>query len=306
MGVLTALVILTFTVVTAGSMSLYVYLEGYYRRRAITKRLFASSKMADEFEEKRLKNSDWASFINYLGLKGTPKNKKELLSIGKLLSYAGYRSPDAVTFYFGLKLGCSILFGGFYLAVLMLSGNAGFRHLIFTFFPLGLGYYLPGLLLKAKIASRAEKIGRELPDALDLLLICIEAGLSFDMALFRVSREMDNVTPILSKEFSQYFLEAQSGLPRKQVLRNLAERNGVTSLDSIVNVLIQSSKFGTDIAEALRVYSGSLRLERQKAAEEKGAKISTKLTFPLIMLIMPALLIVILGPAIINLLKNIG
>ncbi|MGD9161168.1 MAG: type II secretion system F family protein [Desulfobacteraceae bacterium] len=306
MGIMHAIAIMTFAVVTAGSMSLYFYLEGRYRRRIIAKRIFGSGKKADEFEEKRLKHSDWASFIGYLGLKATPKNKKELLSIGKLLSYAGYRSSDAVTFYFGLKLGCSILLGGLYFALIMLSGNAGLRHLIFTFFPLGLGYYLPGLLLKAKIASRAEKIRRELPDALDLLLICIEAGLSFDMALFRVSKEMDNVTPVLSKEFSQYFLEAQSGLPRKQVLKNLAQRNGVTSLDSIVNVLIQSSKFGTDIAEALRIYSKSLRQERQKNAEEKGAKISTKLTFPLIMLIMPALLIVILGPAIINLMSNMG
>ena len=306
MGVMTALVILTFAFVTAGSMSAYFYLEGRYRRKIIAKRVFGSGKKADEFEEKRLKNSDWVSVINYLGLKATPKNKKELMSIGRLLSYAGYRSSAALTLYFGLKLGCAILFGGFYLALIILSGKSDFRLLIFTFFPLGFGYYLPGIMLKARIASRAEKIRRELPDALDLLLICIEAGLSFDMSLFRVSKEMDNVTPILSKEFSQYFLEAQSGLPRKQVLNNLAQRNGVTSLDSIVNVLIQSSKFGTDIAEALRIYSGSLRQERQKTAEEKGAKISTKLTFPLIMLIMPALLIVILGPAIINLLKNIG
>jgi tight adherence protein C len=124
------------------------------------------------------------------------------------------------------------------------------------------------------------------------------------MALFRVSREMGNVAPLLAREFGQYFLETQSGLPRKKVLKNLAERNGVNSLNSIVNVLIQSAKLGTDIAEALRVYSESLRRNRQKRAEEKGAKISTNLTFPLIMLIMPALLIVVLGPALINFLNN--
>ena len=306
MGIAVAIMILTFFLVTGSSMLLYLYLDGRYRRWVIAKRIFGSEKKADEFEKERLKDSQWALFIKSLGVMATPKKEKELVSIRRLLSYADFRASDSVTFYFGLKLGMALLFGGLYLAFIILTGNSGFRHLLFAFFPLGLGYYLPGALLKARISARAEKIRRELPDALDLLLICIEAGLSFDMALFRVSREMDNVTPILSREFSRFFLETQSGLPRKKVLENLAERNGVNSLDSIVNVLIQSSKFGTDIAEALRIYSNSLRHERQKNAEEKGAKISTKLTFPLIMLIMPALLIVILGPAIINLMSNMG
>lgn len=305
MGITAAILILTFTIVTSGSMLLYFYIEGRYRRRLIAKKVFGSGKKAEEFEKERLRDSGWSALIRQLGIISAPRDKKELISIGRLLSYAGFRSADSVSFYFGLKLGISFLFGGLYLAFIFLSGGLDFRHLVFAFFPLGLGYYLPGILLKSRITSRSGKIRRELPDALDLLLICIEAGLSFDMALFRVSREMNNVTPILSGEFSQYFLETQSGLPRKQVLKNLAERNGVTSLDSIVNVLIQSSRFGTDIAEALRIYSNSLRQERQKNAEEKGAKISTKLTFPLIMLIMPALLIIILGPAIINLVNNL-
>lgn len=306
MGIMLTIMILTFILVTGSSMLLYFYLDGRYRRWIIAKRIFGSESKADDFEKQRLRDSELASFIKSLGVMATPKKEKELISIRRLLCYAGFRSSDSVAFYFGIKLGFALLFGGLYLAFIILSGNSGLRYLIFTFFPLGLGYYLPGFLLKARITSRSNKIRRELPDALDLLLICIEAGLSFDMALFRVSKEMENVTPLLSREFSQYFLETQSGLPKKQVLKNLADRNGVNSLDSIVNVLTQSSKFGTDIAEALRVYSNSLRQERQKNAEEKGAKISTKLTFPLIMLIMPALLIVILGPAIINLMSNMG
>ncbi|MBN1905178.1 MAG: type II secretion system F family protein [Deltaproteobacteria bacterium] len=305
-GLTVTILILTFILVTGISMLFCLYLDRRYRRWLIAKRFFGSGVIADDLERERLKDSQWASFIKSLGIMSTPKNEHELVSIRRLLCYAGFRSPDSVTFYFGFKLGLAFLLGGIYLVILILSNNSDFRHLIFTFFPLGLGYYLPGIILKARISARADKIRRELPDALDLLLICIEAGLSFDMALFRVSKEMANVTPILSKEFSQYFLETQSGLPRKKVLKNLAERNGVNSLDSIINVLMQSTKFGTDIAEALRIYSGSLRQERQKRAEEKGARISTKLTFPLIMLIMPALLIVILGPAIINLMKNMG
>ncbi|MGD8387564.1 MAG: type II secretion system F family protein [Desulfobacteraceae bacterium] len=298
------IVTLTFLLVTSATLGLYAYLEERYRRFLVTKRIFGSEKEARAFEKDRMEESGWFRAVRSLGLMATPRSEKELKTIRRLLSHAGYRSTHAVMLYFGLKLGLALVFGGVYLFVIFVSGNLDIRSFIFTFLFLGAGYYLPGLLLKMQIASRQQAIQKELPDALDLLLICIEAGLSFDMALYRVSREMDNVSPILSREFSQYFLETQSGLPRKQVLKNLAERNGVNSLSSIVNVLIQSSKFGTDIAEALRVYSEAMRRERQKKAEEKGAKISTKLTFPMIMLIMPALLIVVLGPVLINLLNH--
>jgi tight adherence protein C len=300
-----AIVVLTFLLVTAATMGLYVYLEGRYRRFLLTKRVFGSEREARAFEKERKEDSGWFKAIRSLGLMAAPKKEEDLVAIRKLLSHAGYRAPHALVFYFGLKLGLALVFGGLYLLIVLGTGHMGIQPLIFAFFPLGAGYYLPGALLKMRITSRRQAILRELPDALDLLLICIEAGLSFDMALYRVSREMDNVAPLLSSEFGQYFLETQSGLPRKKVLKNLAERNGVNSLNSIVNVLIQSAKFGTDIAEALRVYSESMRRERQKTAEEKAAKISTKLTFPMIMLIMPALLIVVLGPALINLLFNV-
>jgi tight adherence protein C len=295
---------LTFVFVTGATMALYTYLEERYHRYLVTRRIFGSEKEARVFEKERMEESGWFRTIKSLGLMATPRNEKELVSIRKLLSYGGFRSPHAVMFYFSLKLALAAACGVLYLLVIFTSGHLGIRPLVFTFFPLGAGYYLPGALLKMRIASRRKNILKELPDALDLLLICIEAGLSFDMALFRVTREMGNVAPLLSKEFGQYFLEAQSGLPRKKVLRNLADRNGVDSLSSIVNVLIQSSRFGTDIAEALRVYSESMRRERHKTAEEKGARISTRLTFPMILLIMPALLIVVLGPALINFLNN--
>lgn len=302
---LTAIIVgFTFVFVTGTLMGLYVYLEERYRRFLITKRIFGSEKEAENFEKERLDKSSWFKAVRSLGNMAAPKSEKELVNIRKPLSYGDYRSPNAVTYYFGVKFGLAILLGAFYLFVVLVTGNLGFRALVFTFLPLGAGYYLPGLFLKLRIASRQRQLFKELPDALDLLLICMEAGLSFDMALLRVSKEMDNVAPILSKEFGQYFLETQSGLPRKKVLTNLAERNGVDSLTSVVNVLIQSARFGTDIADALRVYSDSMRAERRHMAEEKGAKISTKLTFPMIILILPALLIIILGPALINFLHN--
>jgi len=171
---------------------------------------------------------------------------------------------------------------------------------------LAAGYYLPAAVLRRQASARSRKIRQELPDVLDLLKICIEAGLSLDSALFRVGRDLKDIAPVLSRELAQYFLEIQSGLPRKEVLSSLAERNQVNALSGVVNVLIQSSRLGTDIAEALEVYSASLRTERMQAAQEQGAKVSTKLTFPMIFLILPALLIVILGPAMINMLDRLS
>ena len=138
---------------------------------------------------------------------------------------------------------------------------------------------------------------------LDLLRICLEAGLSLDSALNRVSRELKGVAPVLSRELGQYSLEIRTGLPRRRVLLNMAQRNQVESLTGVINVLIQSSRFGTDVLEALRVYSQSLREERMQMAEERGNKIPTRMAFPLILLLLP-LLVVIMGPALIRLFEN--
>jgi len=295
----------TFLAVTTSVMYVYYYLEEKYRRSVIMKRLFASSQEAEEYEKKRSEINLQKILIS-LGLVAMPKTEEGITDLKKLLGYAGYRSPDAPAIYLGIKLGLALLSAIIYFIIAASSGHIGLRMVIFIFFPAALGYYLPGLFLKHKVSSRHRQIFKELPDAFDLLLICMEAGLSFDMALYRVSRELTSIAPVLSKEFSRYFLEIKGGLPRKQVLKDLAERNGEKNLMGVVQVLIQSAEFGTDIAEAIRVYSDSLRTERRQIAEEKGAKIATKLTFPMILFILPALLVIILGPAVINLLDRLG
>ena len=158
--------------------------------------------------------------------------------------------------------------------------------------------YLPPVILRSKVKSRNKKIFRELPDTLDLLIICIEAGLGFEMALFRVSKELKDVAPVLSKEFVQYFFETRGGVARNEALDNLKARNGGFGLKAVIDVVIQSIRFGTDITHALRVHSDSMRTERRQIAEEKGAKVAVKLTFPMILFILPVLLIIILGLAI--------
>jgi len=294
---------ITFLMVCAGSMSLYTWYEMRRRRALIARRLFGDDPAAN-----RLRSPEaplqWQRIARQLGMVALPKNESELVDIRRLLVWAGFRGDQAPVYYFGCKLGLALVLGGLYLMVMVAAGATP-RILLFTFFPLAAGYYLPGVLLKLAVTRRRQRIFKELPDALDLLLICIDAGLSFDMALYRISRELAHICPVLSAEFGQYFLEIKSGLPRKAVLQNLAARNGSDSLTSVVNVLLQSARFGTDIAEALRVYIRSMRTERRQTAEEKGAKISTQLTFPMVVLILPALLIVILGPAVINILERL-
>ena len=296
---------ITFFLISGSFMILYYYLEEKHKRSVVMNRLFASSKKAEKYEKKRMKANLKNSLIS-LGALAKPKNEAETKDLKQILGYAGFRSKNAVVIFFGIKSALAFLSGFLYMVLLVLSGNITGRSIIFVFFPAAMGYYLPGLLLKHKVTLRHRQIFKELPDTLDLLLICMEAGLSFDMALYRVSGELSSVAPVLSKEFGRYFLEIKGGLPRMQVLKNLADRNGEKNLTSVVNVLVQSVHFGTNIADAIRIYSDSLRTERRQLAEERGAKISTKLAFPTILLILPALMLVILGPAVINLFERMN
>ncbi len=289
-----------FLLVFAGTMTGYAYLEEKYWRAVLARRLFGNTREAGDMVA-RLK-SPWVRAARALGKAATPVRPE---AVRQMLNHAGFRDPQAVTIYFGVRVGAMLGLGALYLLVAGFTGRLSPADAVMAFPPLAAGYLLPALLLRIRVQSRQKEIFRELPDTLDLVLICLEAGLSFDLALHRVGRELAGVSPILSEEFGQYFLEIRSGLPRKTVLRNLADRNGVESLTSVVGVLIQSMRFGTNIAESLRVHIQSMRTRRRQIAEEQGAKISTRLAFPMILLILPALFIVILGPAIINISEKI-
>jgi len=292
-----------FLAVFGGLMSTYVFLEEKYWRTILARRLFGNTREAMVMVD-RLR-APWLRTAQRLGRAAVPRETSTVAEIRRLLSYGGFRDPQAVTVYFGIRIGAMLILGGLYLFFALVTGHLRYSDAVVVFLPLAAGYYLPALLLQIRIRSRQKEIFRELPDALDLVLICLEAGLSFDLALYRVSRELTKVSPVMSEEFGQYFLEIQSGLPRRAVLDNLAGRNGVESLTSVVGVLVQSIRFGTNIADSLRVHIRSMRTRRRQIAEEQGAKMSTRLTFPMVMLILPALFIVIMGPALINIYERI-
>jgi tight adherence protein C len=164
------------------------------------------------------------------------------------------------------------------------------------------GFFLPRFMLKKKLQQRQLRIRLGLPDGLDLTVICVEAGLSLDQAMMRVGQDLSYAHPELSGEFHLFDLETRAGKPRVEALRNLAERTGVDDIRSLVGTLIQTDRFGTSVAQALRVHSDSLRTERRQRAEEQAAKTTVKMIIPLVLFVMPSLIFVTVGPAVIQLL----
>lgn len=216
------------------------------------------------------------------------------------LIQAGYRDARHVRFYFGAR----ILF-----AVLGLAGVilfAGFDSLLLLVGVPALGFFLPRFYLKRAMRERQLRIRLALPDALDLTVICVEAGLALDQALMRVGQDLQHAHPELSAEFHLFNLETRAGKPRAEALRNLAARTGVDDVRGLVGTLIQTDRFGTSVAQALRVHSDSLRTERRQRAEEQAAKTTVKMIIPLVLFVLPSLIFVTVGPAVIQLIHLLG
>ena len=212
------------------------------------------------------------------------------------LIQAGYRTAQHVTIYRGLR----VLFGALgFLSVFLFTG---FNSPMLLLGVTGFGFFIPRFMLKKKMQERQRRLRLGLPDGLDLTVICVEAGLSLDQAMMRVGEDLRTAHPELSGEFHLFDLETRAGKPRAEALRNLAERTGVDDIRSLVGTLIQTDRFGTSVAQALRVHSDSLRTERRQRAEEAAAKTTVKMIIPLVLFVMPSLIFVTVGPAVIQLL----
>jgi tight adherence protein C len=215
---------------------------------------------------------------------------------------AGYRGTSAPVLFFASKTLLAILLPVLIGLYLFLSGKTLAHPMMVGLTLVGalVGYILPNVFLERRIANRKREIFDSFPDALDLATVCVEAGLGLDAALARVGEEMRFKSPILGEELHLVNLELRAGSTRERALRNLALRTGVEEIDTLVAMLVQSDRFGTSVADSLRVHSENLRLKRRLRAEESAAKIPLKLLFPLIFFIFPSLLLVLLGPAFIN------
>ena len=221
-----------------------------------------------------------------------PKPSREIGKIKERLIHAGYRGSEALTMFFGIRLGLAI--------VLFLLGTSPFipkSGLIAGLAGAAFGYLLPSMGLARMAKRRQHRIRLSLPDALDLLVVSVEAGLGLDQALQRVGEELSFAHPELSGELRLINLELRAGKGRGEALRNLAERTGVDDLSSLAAMLIQTDKFGTSVARSLRVHSETLRTKRRQRAEEAAAKTGVKMVFPLVFCIFPAIWVVTIGPA---------
>jgi tight adherence protein C len=213
---------------------------------------------------------------------------------------AGYRSADARTVIRGVKLILPILL----LAVVLLSGAYRYSPIYILLGAGGAGVLLPEIWLQWRARVRQRRLRMALPDGLDLLAICVEVGLGIDQALLRVAQELHVVHPELSEELQIVNLEMRVGKTRIDALGELARRTGVEDIRTLVAMLVQTERFGTSIAQSLRVHSEELRTKRRQRAEERSAKTSVKMVGPLVFFIFPALMVVVLGPAIITLVRH--
>jgi tight adherence protein C len=229
-----------------------------------------------------------------------PKSNMEISVVRQRLIRAGYRSDSAVNLFYGAKVLVPIL-----LCVLAFTTGLGHYSPFFAYLvAIGLGFLLPDFWLGNRISARQARIRLGLPDVLDLLVICVEAGLSLDQATVRTSEELSLAHPAICDELAIVVLEQRAGCPRADSWRHFAERTNVENVRNLVSVLIQSEKFGTSIAKTLRVHSDTLRTQRRQRVEEQAAKTTVKLVFPLVFFIFPSLFLVTLGPAVIRVMEG--
>jgi tight adherence protein C len=259
------------------------------RAMAIERRLEELSARNDEDRGPRFQSV--TAVLLRLGARA-PKNPKELGSVRLRLTQAGYRRSEAVTIFFGIRIAVALVCFAVLSTSIFVKPN-----ITIALAGLGLGYILPGMVLARMAKRRAHRIRLSLADALDLLVVSVEAGLGLDATLTRVGTELAFAYPDLSDELKLVNLEMRAGKPRGDALRNLADRTGVDDLNSLTTMLIQTDKFGTSVAQSLRVYSETLRTKRRQRAEEAAAKTGVKMVFPLVFCIFPAIWIVTIGPA---------
>jgi len=298
--------LVTFLAVALASSAVFLYFNSRealqtWRRRADGTSVTAESEaapagMVDGFKVQLQALLEWFARLNQ------PSNVEEARTTRRLLINAGYRSGKAHIFFAGAKLLLAIAIVCL-LAVIpakLLGFPSAARLTFFYVLAAACGYYVPAFWLRRAIAARKDALQRALPDALDLMVVCVEAGLGLDQAIGRVGEEIRRGHPALCDELNILAMELRAGVSRQEALRNLAHRTDLEEVRNLVALLVQTDRFGTSIGQALRVHADSMRTTRRLKAEELAAKLPVKLLLPLIFFIFPCILIVTVGPAIIR------
>ncbi len=227
-----------------------------------------------------------------------PRSVSETGKLQQRLTHAGFRNREAIVIFFGIRLGLALLLFALVATPVIMPPS-----LLLGLAACGLGYVLPGMALGRLAKRRQHRVRLGLPDALDLLVVSVEAGLGLDQAIQRVGAELAFAHPDLCDELRQINFELRAGKGRAEALHNLAERTGVDDVTSLVAMLVQTDKFGTSVAQSLRVHADTVRTKRRQRAEEAAAKTGVKMVFPLVFCIFPAIWVVTIGPAAIQFIK---
>ena len=233
-----------------------------------------------------------------------PTNEKEANKLKQKLNEAGFRNEAAPAMFLSLKVGMLVIGLVFSGAGVMLFTEMSQKNIMAAVAVAGVMFYLPEVALHFIGKARKEQIFLGLPDALDLMVVCVEAGLGLDQALRKVAEEMKRSYKVISDEFNLANFQLQVGRPKAEVLHDLGDRSGVDDLRQLAAILIQADKFGSSVAQALRVQSESMRTRRRQLAEEKAAKTAVKLIFPLVIFIFPGIFVILVGPAAITMIRQ--
>jgi tight adherence protein C len=271
-------------------------------------RLSRPSSLADLEDPRLVKNERFTGLTEAakaLSSPLMPQTELERNNLKTKLANAGFRSDAAPMVYSGLRLASLLFFLLGSTVVFVVGRPLSWKTLQWVVIFTGIGFYLPSIVLWWLRRKRQEAIFLTLPDALDLLVVCVESGLGLDAALRKVCEEMKVHAKVICEEFSLANFQLQMGRPRREVLHDLGVRTGVDDVRSLAAILIQADRFGSSIAQALRVQSDSMRTRRKQLAEEKAAKTAVQLLFPLILFIFPGIFVVLVGPAAINIAETL-
>jgi len=291
-------------------MGVFMFVRSRMERRVLLEKiqhdgsLAASGAIDGGASETRSDVSPFVRLSMWLGNLVKPKDENEISKRRLLFLRAGYRQRSVPVLFLGLQLLFAAALPVAFLVLQNLYLHMSSIYVLLLAVALALvGFSLPQIWLKLKISSRKERITEGFPDALDLLLVCVEAGMGLDQAVSRVSIEMEDTCKPISEEFKTFIMEMRVGLTRRDALKNLSARTDLDDVNSLVNLIIQTEKFGSSIGQALRVHSDTMRTKRHQRAEERAAKIPTKLIFPLLLFIFPSMFIVFLAPPLIQLVR---
>jgi len=245
-------------------------------------------------------------FLNWMSSLGNfaMDEKDDASKLRQSLIQAGFRHPKGPAIYFGIRVILAFLLPLVYLLANAIDGVLTRGNLLVCFMIAGSGFYLVPYFLRLIISRRQDRIEKALPDVLDLLIVCMEAGLSLQGTINRVSDEVKTISKDLYKELQLTNAELRTGINREVALRNLGERTGVQNVKALVGLMIQSEKMGASIVQSLRTHAAFLRVQRSQRAEERAAKLPVKILFPMLLFIFPAIFVVVIGPAAIQITKS--